>query len=60
MNIEVCPLHDCCVNKKHLEHCGLCDELPCETFSAFHDPALSPEEAKEAVVSRRDDLVKRR
>jgi len=43
LRLEVCPLYACCVIEKGLEHCGLCPELPCETFQEFHDPALTPE-----------------
>lgn len=60
MKIEVCPLYDCCINKKQLEHCGMCDELPCETFKAFHDPALSEKEAKKVVLVRQNELLKRK
>ncbi|RJP66765.1 MAG: DUF3795 domain-containing protein [Candidatus Abyssobacteria bacterium SURF_17] len=58
--VEVCPLYDCCVNKKHLEHCGLCAELPCELFKEFHDPSLSPEEAQKSIHSREGDLIRRK
>ena len=58
--IEACPLYTCCVNEKHLEHCGLCKELPCETFREFYDPSLSREEAEKAVLCRIDELKKRR
>ncbi|MEW6095809.1 MAG: DUF3795 domain-containing protein [bacterium] len=60
MKVEVCPLYDCCVNKKQLEHCGLCDELPCQTFTGFYDPSLSEEEAKKAVSARQQELLKRK
>ncbi len=60
VNIEVCPLYDCCVNRKHLEHCGWCEELPCPTFTSFHDPALSAEEAKAAVKARQKGLLHRK
>ena len=60
MNVESCPLYDCCVNTKHLEHCGLCIELPCETFLALRDPSLSDEEAEKALVARQNDLAKRK
>ena len=60
MKVETCPLYDCCINKKQLEHCGLCEELPCETFNKFHDPSLSPEEAKQAVLKRQNELIKRK
>ena len=60
MNVECCPLYDCCVNTKQLEHCGLCSELPCETFLALRDPSLSDEAAEKALVLRQNDLVKRK
>ena len=60
MKIEVCTLYDCCVNKKQLEHCGLCDELPCSTFLQFYDPSLSQEEAKESILARQNDLLRRK
>jgi hypothetical protein len=60
MNVECCPLYNCCVNTKQLEHCGLCDELPCETFLSLRDPALSDEEAEKALVARQNDLIRRK
>ncbi len=60
MAISTCPLYDCCVNKKGLEHCGLCNELPCQLFNSFHDPALNPEEAKKSVISRQKELLERK
>ena len=59
-SFEVCPLYDCCVNKKHLEHCGLCPELPCQTFTSLRDPALSDEEAEKALQKRQKDLKLRK
>ena len=60
MTVEVCVLYGCCVNKKQVEHCGLCNEFPCETFMSYNDPSLSEEEAKEAALARRNDLLRRR
>ena len=60
MKVEVCPLYDCCINKKQLEHCGLCDEFPCETFTGLRDPSLSEEEAEEALRTRQNDLLRRK
>lgn len=60
MKVEVCPLYDCCINKQHLEHCGQCNSLPCETFSNFYDSSLSPKEAKKAVLNRQNELKKRK
>ena len=58
--VEVCPLYDCCVNDKALEHCGECAELPCKLWLEFHDPALSPEEAEASVRERREQLLARK
>lgn len=58
--VEVCPLYGCCVNQKHLEHCGLCDEFPCETFNSLRDPSLSDEEAEQALRERQKDLTLRK
>ncbi|TRO45974.1 DUF3795 domain-containing protein, partial [Candidatus Bathyarchaeota archaeon] len=60
MKIEGCPLYICCVEKKNLEHCGLCAELPCKTFNELHDPSLDDEEAQKALVARRNELIKRK
>jgi len=60
MKVAVCPLHDCCINKKHLEHCGRCNEFPCVIFTELRDPSLSDEEAKKALLARQKELVKRK
>ncbi|MDY6964724.1 MAG: DUF3795 domain-containing protein [Halobacteriota archaeon] len=60
MELEVCPIYDCCINKKQLEHCGLCSELPCKTFTGLRDPSLSDEEAERALIARKNDLLRRR
>ena len=58
--VDVCPLYGCCVNQKSLEHCGLCSDFPCATFTSMRDPALSDEEAEEALQKRQNDLMRRR
>ena len=60
MKVEVCPLHDCCTNRRHLEHCGLCDEFPCTAFTELRDPSLNDEEAKKALLARRNEIRKRK
>jgi len=59
MNIDCCPLYNCCVNKKQLEHCGLCNEFPCEEFNQLRDPSLSDKEAQKALLQRQKDLISR-
>ena len=58
--VEVCPLYDCCVAQKRLEHCGLCHDFPCETFNSLRDPSLSDEEAEQALNMRRNNLMGRK
>jgi hypothetical protein len=45
--LKVCQIYNCCINTRHLEHCGLCRELPCQTFLSCHEDSISDEEAKE-------------
>jgi hypothetical protein len=59
-NIEMCPVYKCCRIRNRLEHCGLCDNFPCDMFNKFHDPALGPEEANQAVLNRIKDLLRRK
>ena len=60
MNVECCPLYNCCVNTKQLEHCGLCDQFPCATFNELRDPSLNYKEAQKALLERQNDLRKRK
>jgi hypothetical protein len=56
---KACPIYDCCVNDKKLEHCGQCDELPCGTFEKLRDPALSDEEFEKQKQDRVERLKDR-
>jgi hypothetical protein len=60
MEIASCPLYDCCMNGKHLEHCGLCDEFPCTLFLEMRDPSLSDAEVEQALKDRQEALVRRK
>jgi len=59
-NMVICNLYDCCVNKKQVEHCGLCIEFPCQQFKKTHDPALSPQEVEKELNARCHDLLRRK
>ena len=59
-DVKVCPIYDCSVNQKHLEHCGLCPDFPCETFTSLRDPSLSDEEAMQSLRQREQDLRRRK
>lgn len=55
----ICPLHDCCGNQKQFEHCGLCEDFPCETFLELRDPNMSDEQFQESRKARQESLKRR-
>jgi len=55
----ICPFHDCCLNRKKVEHCGLCDEFPCKMFSELRDPSMSEEEFQTSLAKRKSALKRR-
>jgi hypothetical protein len=59
-HIPVCPIYDCSVNQKKLEHCGMCDELPCEIFLELKDPNVSEEEFQRSLKERQANLLERK
>lgn len=56
----ICPLHDCCRNRKELEHCGLCGDFPCRTFLDLRDPNMSDDEFQASLEARKNNLAERR
>ncbi|MFA5309098.1 MAG: DUF3795 domain-containing protein [Dehalococcoidales bacterium] len=58
--VDVCPVYGCCADKKHLEHCGLCPELPCPTMTSMRDPSQSAEEAEKSFQQKQKDLKLRK
>lgn len=60
MTYDMCPIYDCCKNKKALEHCGLCGALPCALFKNLRDPSLSDEAFEESLLYRQRNLMKRK
>jgi len=36
---DTCPIWECCVEQKRLEHCGLCSDFPCRTYLELKDPS---------------------
>lgn len=49
---EICPMYDCPVNQKKLEHCGLCNELPCHWFKEMKDPSMTDEQHQLSIDKR--------
>jgi len=33
-----CPVYQCCLVERGLEHCGLCPDFPCQIFLALAEP----------------------
>ena len=54
-----CDLFECCVHKKELEHCGICDKFPCKLFINHNDPSLDPKVAKRENLKRQKELKER-
>ncbi len=52
LELKVCPLYDCAVNKKHFHDCSHCSELPCQMFFDCRDPSVSVEEHKKEIGER--------
>ena len=52
MNLDVCPIYNCCRNEKQLAHCGLCAELPCQIYFDAKDPSMSEEEHQKGIADR--------
>jgi len=58
--LEACPVYNCCVNQHHLEHCGLCEEFTCETFTSLRDPSLSDQEFEQSLRDKQQVLMLRK
>lgn len=59
VGMDACPLYSCCVVDRKLEHCGMCDDLPCDLFLRSHDPSLNADEAR-ADIRNREITLRRR
>lgn len=57
--MEACPIYACAVTKHGLEHCGECEEFPCETFTSLRDPSMSDEEYRKSLWNRQVSLESR-
>lgn len=60
VDIESCPVYDCCVNKRKLTHCGHCNEMPCERYFRFRDPEMTEEDAKRTLEKQKTCLNMRK
>ncbi len=57
--VTVCPVYDCCVNERRLEHCGLCDSMPCGRFTQIKEPNVTEAQEQECLRARVAELKRR-
>ena len=57
INKEVCPFYHC-VDKKGLDHCGYCDELPCQIYFEMRDPQMVDDEVFRQSIETRVEKLK--
>lgn len=57
----ICSIFDCCILGKNLDHCGHCNEFPCDIFLDVEklDPYMS-EEDKLSSTQRRLEFIRSR
>jgi hypothetical protein len=48
-----CPVFECCIAQRGLEHCGLCVDFPCQVFIS-HAPPLEVARLYKALRRRAD------
>lgn len=56
VNIDQCPVYECCTTLKKLPRCGKCPELVCERFFRFRDPERTDEQAAAALAAAEKEL----
>lgn len=49
---KACPIYECVVNEKGLEHCGQCPHLPCDIWKHTRDPIFTDKEFAENIAER--------
>lgn len=55
---EGCSIYQCVIHNKNLEHCGKCQEAPCDIWRATRDPKYSDEEFEKNIAGRMQTLQK--
>ncbi|MCU0632871.1 MAG: DUF3795 domain-containing protein [Methanolinea sp.] len=60
VDIDTCPVYECCVIDRMLPHCGRCPDLMCERFTRFKDPGMNEEEAQAVLLRMEEELRARK
>jgi hypothetical protein len=59
IGIGTCPIYDCCVNTRHLGHCGECSDLLCERYTRIKDPTIPDQDLDKINAERKKELLAR-
>lgn len=57
VGLDICDFYECCAIDKKLEHCGECEEIPCEKFWKNKNPIWT-EEYHKKIINERVTLLK--
>lgn len=52
VGLKICDFYECCVIDKGLEHCGQCNDVPCNRFWKNKAPTLTEEQHGKLVKER--------
>ncbi|UAL08342.1 MAG: DUF3795 domain-containing protein [Candidatus Methanogranum gryphiswaldense] len=58
VSLNVCPIYGCCRQKKQMDHCGLCKQVPCNIWKEMKDPSWTDEQHQESIDQRLVSLKK--
>lgn len=56
VGLEVCDFYECSVINKGLNHCGECEEIPCDLFYKNKNPKWTDEYHQSLIISRTELL----
>jgi hypothetical protein len=40
ISLNICPIYECVINR-HYQHCGNCEQLPCDLYYELKDPFIN-------------------
>ncbi len=58
LNKDICDIYQCCINEKQYNHCGECENLPCEKYDQ-KDPTKTDKENQLIFYKQMENLKKR-
>ncbi len=58
ISATVCPIYACVIDKKKINHCGRCPEIPCQLWRDLKDPNYTDEQHEESMRNRIENFKK--